>query len=93
MNPFSWKPSAKRSKKVAVIWSTSELVIADEPTGNLDTHSGEEIMNLLHKLHQQGTTIVMVTHDPDIAEHTQRTIHLIDGLVDNVIHNGKKVHA
>jgi len=69
------------------------LVIADEPTGNLDTHSGEEIMNLLHKLHEQGTTIVMVTHDPNIASHTQRTIHLIDGLVDNVIHNGKKVHA
>jgi len=69
------------------------LVIADEPTGNLDTHSGEEIMNLLHKLHDQGTTIVMVTHDPNIASHTQRTIHLIDGLVDNVIHNGKKVHA
>jgi len=69
------------------------LVIADEPTGNLDTHSGEEIMNLLHKLHDQGTTIVMVTHDPNIARHTQRTIHLIDGLVDSVINNGKKVHA
>jgi len=69
------------------------LVIADEPTGNLDSHSGEEIMNLLHKLHEQGTTIVMVTHDPSIAKHTQRTIHLIDGLVDNIIHNGKKVHA
>jgi putative ABC transport system ATP-binding protein len=69
------------------------LVIADEPTGNLDTHSGEEIMNLLHKLHEQGTTIVMVTHDPNIAKHTQRTIHLIDGLVDNIAHNGKKVHA
>ncbi len=69
------------------------LVIADEPTGNLDSHSGIEIMNLLHKLHEQGTTIVMVTHDPKIAEHTQRTIHLIDGLVDDIIHNGKKVHA
>jgi putative ABC transport system ATP-binding protein len=69
------------------------LVIADEPTGNLDSHSGEEIMNLLHKLHSQGTTIVMVTHDPKIAEHTQRTINLMDGLVDNIVHNGKKVHA
>ena len=64
------------------------LVIADEPTGNLDTRSGVEIMNLLHKLHQQGTTIVMVTHDPKIAAHTQRTINLLDGLVDTVIHNG-----
>ena len=69
------------------------LVIADEPTGNLDTHSGVEIMNLLHKLHEQGATIVIVTHDPSIAEHTQRTIHLIDGLVDNIIHNGRKVTA
>jgi len=69
------------------------LVIADEPTGNLDSHSGAEIMNLLHKLHENGTTILMVTHDPKIAEHTQRTVHLIDGLVDNIIHNGRKVHA
>ena len=66
------------------------LIIADEPTGNLDSHSGEEIMNLLHKLHAQGATIVMVTHDPTIATHTQRTIHLMDGLVENVVHNGKK---
>jgi putative ABC transport system ATP-binding protein len=65
------------------------LIIADEPTGNLDTHSGEEIMNLLHKLHARGTTIVMVTHDPMIAAHTQRTIRLIDGLVDAIVHNGK----
>ena len=57
------------------------LVIADEPTGNLDSHSGEEIMNLLHKLHKQGTTIVMVTHNSNIAAHTQRTINLKDGLI------------
>lgn len=69
------------------------LVIADEPTGNLDTRSGVEIMNLLHKLHEQGSTIVIVTHDPKIADQTQRTIQLIDGLVNNVIRNGKKVAA
>ena len=69
------------------------LVIADEPTGNLDSRSGVEIMNLLHTLHAQGTTIVMVTHDPRIAEHTQRTINLMDGWIDTVVHNGKKIQA
>jgi putative ABC transport system ATP-binding protein len=67
------------------------MIIADEPTGNLDTHSGQEIMALLHKLHQGGVTIVMVTHDPAIAAHTQRTIHLRDGLVEQVVANGKSV--
>jgi putative ABC transport system ATP-binding protein len=69
------------------------LVIADEPTGNLDTHSGLEIMSLLHKLHDQGSTIVIVTHDSTIAEQTQRTINLIDGVIDNIYHNGRKVPA
>lgn len=69
------------------------MIIADEPTGNLDTHSGAEIMSLLHKLHSNGSTIVMVTHDPEIAAHTQRTIHLRDGLVEQVITNGKKKAA
>jgi len=66
------------------------VIIADEPTGNLDTHSGEEIMTLLHKLHKNGATIVMVTHDSHIAAHTQRTIHLLDGKVEQVVKNGKK---
>lgn len=65
------------------------MIIADEPTGNLDTRSGEEIMSLLHELHKDGTTIVMVTHDPEIAAHTERTIHLRDGLVEQIVKNGK----
>jgi putative ABC transport system ATP-binding protein len=64
------------------------LVIGDEPTGNLDSRSGEEIVNLLHTLHAQGTTIVMVTHDQKIAAHTQRTINLLDGVVDTITQNG-----
>jgi putative ABC transport system ATP-binding protein len=66
------------------------MIIADEPTGNLDTKSGEEIMSLLHKLHKDGATIVMVTHDPEIAVHTERTIHLRDGLIEHIQTNGKR---
>ncbi len=68
------------------------LILADEPTGNLDSRSGEEIMAILHQLHERGRTIVMVTHEADIAAHTQRIIHLRDGLVERVEHNGVK-HA
>ncbi|MBK7896040.1 MAG: ABC transporter ATP-binding protein [Anaerolineaceae bacterium] len=57
------------------------LIMADEPTGNLDTKTGNEIMGLLHKLHERGRTIVMVTHEPDIAAQTERSIVLVDGLV------------
>jgi putative ABC transport system ATP-binding protein len=57
------------------------LILADEPTGNLDTRSSYEIMDILHDLHDRGRTIVMVTHEPDIAAHTQRTICVRDGRV------------
>ena len=67
------------------------MIIADEPTGNLDSHSGADIMNLMHEIHQQGATIVMVTHDPRIAAHTQRTIELRDCQIDKVTHNGHHV--
>ena len=64
------------------------LVMADEPTGNLDTHSGLEIMNLLADLNRQGRTIVMVTHDPDIAHYTKRIIHIRDGKIESDRLNG-----
>ncbi len=65
------------------------IILADEPTGNLDTTSGEEIMALLHQLHDQGATILMVTHEPDIAEHAERTILLLDGEIVSDKKNGR----
>ena len=57
------------------------ILLADEPTGNLDSRSGEAVMNLLRELHQSGATICMVTHDPRYARHADRGIHLFDGRV------------
>jgi putative ABC transport system ATP-binding protein len=57
------------------------ILLADEPTGNLDSKSGESVMDLMKELHQAGATICMVTHDPRYARHAQRSIHLFDGQV------------
>ncbi|MEZ4645384.1 MAG: ABC transporter ATP-binding protein [Chloroflexota bacterium] len=64
------------------------LIMADEPTGNLDSKTGDEIMALLHELHGRGRTIVMVTHEQYIAEQTERTITLVDGRVAQDDKNG-----
>ncbi len=64
------------------------LIIADEPTGNLDSHSGADIMNLLQEIHAQGATIVIVTHDAKIAAYTQRVIELRDGQISKETHTG-----
>ena len=66
------------------------LIMADEPTGNLDTKSGEEVMALLTELHRNGSTIVMVTHEDEIAEYAQRVIHFLDGRIDTDQLNGHR---
>ena len=57
------------------------ILLADEPTGNLDSRNGEAVMELLRNLHREGTTICMVTHDPRFARHAEKTIYLFDGRI------------
>lgn len=82
--------SGGQQQRVAVaraVVTNPNLILADEPTGNLDTTNGEEVLNLLGQLNSDGTTIVMVTHDQGHADHASRVVHMLDGRVlsENVI--------
>ncbi len=81
---FPQQLSGGQQQRVAVaraVVGSPKIILADEPTGNLDSSHGDEVMNLLGKLHEEGTTILMVTHSPAYAEYAQRVIHLFDGHV------------
>ncbi len=83
-NHFPQQLSGGQQQRVAVARAlvvNPKLILADEPTGNLDSRNGDEVMSLLQQLHSAGTTIVMVTHSPAYADCAQRIIHLFDGQV------------
>jgi putative ABC transport system ATP-binding protein len=65
------------------------IILADEPTGNLDSASGVEILGIFDDLNRQGKTIILVTHDPGVAHHSSRTIRLRDGLIESDVKNGQ----
>jgi putative ABC transport system ATP-binding protein len=69
----------QRAAVARAIAGRPAVLLADEPTGNLDSANGEAVMELLRELHQEGATICMVTHDPRYAKHARRTVHLFDG--------------
>ena len=84
MRHFPAQLSGGQQQRVAVaraLAGAPSILLADEPTGNLDSKNGEAVMRLLQELHQEGATICMVTHDPRFAAHAERQVHLFDGKV------------
>jgi putative ABC transport system ATP-binding protein len=87
--------SGGQQQRVAVaraVGGSPSILLADEPTGNLDSKNGEAVMELLRELHREGATICMVTHDPRYAKSAERSIHLFDGRVveEDASHTGQK---
>jgi putative ABC transport system ATP-binding protein len=84
MKHYPGQLSGGQQQRVAVaraIVGSPSIVLADEPTGNLDSRNGEVVMTLMRELHRDGATICMVTHDPRYARHADRTVHLFDGRI------------
>lgn len=91
-NHFPQQLSGGQQQRVAVsraVIAKPRIIFADEPTGNLDSTHGDEVMNMLADLNKQGTTVVMVTHSPGYASWADRTIHLFDGSIVVEATNGK----
>ncbi len=85
MNHRPSELSGGESQRVAIaraLVNEPSILLADEPTGNLDSKTGQEILNLFHKIHSQGNTIIIVTHDRDNAQQAQRIIYLKDGKIE-----------
>ena len=76
--------SGGQQQRVAIaraLVTKPSLILADEPTGNLDSKTSQEIMDMFHELHRQGNTIVLITHDPGVARQAERAIHILDGRI------------
>ena len=79
--------SGGQQQRVAIaraIATRPKLILADEPTGALDSHTSQEIIDIFHELHAQGNTIVLITHDPNVAKQAARSIYILDGRISEV---------
>jgi putative ABC transport system ATP-binding protein len=88
--------SGGQMQRVAIaraLVTNPEVIFADEPTGNLDSASGSQVMGILQKLHGEGRTIILVTHERNTAEHAERIIHILDGRIDSDLRKFKRVIA
>lgn len=95
VNHLPMELSGGQRQRVAVARALANepaLLLADEPTGNLDTATSVQIMDLFHELHSQGKTIIIVTHEPEIAEHSHMRLVLKDGLIRDIQENPPCVH-
>jgi putative ABC transport system ATP-binding protein len=95
MKHYPAELSGGQQQRVAIaraLAGSPRLLLADEPTGNLDTQMARGVMELLEELNAEGTTIIMVTHDPELAARSQRNVHIIDGQVTD-ISQGATLHA
>ncbi len=87
MKHYPAELSGGQQQRVAIARALAgrpRLLLADEPTGNLDTQMARAVMELIEDVHRDGATIVMVTHDPELAARTQRNVHIVDGQVVDI---------
>jgi putative ABC transport system ATP-binding protein len=96
MKHYPAELSGGQQQRVAIARALAgkpKLLLADEPTGNLDTHMARSVMELLEEINASGTTILMVTHDPELAVRAQRNVHIIDGQVCDLVRQTPSLYA
>jgi len=96
MKHYPAELSGGQQQRVAIaraLAGSPKLLLADEPTGNLDSQMARAVMELLEEIHREGATIVMVTHDPELAARAQRNVHIVDGQVVDLTAPEARLHA
>lgn len=96
MKHYPAELSGGQQQRVAIaraLAGSPKVLLADEPTGNLDTHMARSVMELLEEINDQGTTILMVTHDQELAVRAQRNVHIIDGQVSDLVRNSLSLYS